>query len=220
MTTATSVGDAAEITACCRSSAPLAISSTFRPCRTSAHRPRRTAASAPRQQSAEKAWRPACRVGSVGVPRHAVTREPMRRVECMNAANETVERLPLTGPLCDEHRQRLLDVEDWEPHGSQPTPDGSAPPMVLRGSARIAEPVRLVGASNADQCSRSSRSPSLWRRHHAQPSAQPARLAPRQWRRQVFRDRKSRMPIAADRLQVDPLPESKGMQRVSAAGAG
>lgn len=56
----------------------------------------------------------------------------------MNAANETVEPLPLAGPLCDEHRARLIAGEDWEPQGSQQSATGTAEPSILMGESLLA----------------------------------------------------------------------------------
>jgi hypothetical protein len=56
--------------------------------------------------------------------------------KCLSAANEAVEPLLLAGPLCDDHRARLLAGEDWELQGSQPSL-GTAQPTVLMGDSLL-----------------------------------------------------------------------------------
>ncbi len=51
--------------------------------------------------------------------------------KCPNAANPAVEPLPIVGPLCDEHRARLLAGEDWELQGTEESPIGMSQPTVL-----------------------------------------------------------------------------------------
>jgi hypothetical protein len=44
---------------------------------------------------------------------------PCNVQKCPNAANEAVEPLLIVGPLCDEHRARVLAGEDLEVQGSE-----------------------------------------------------------------------------------------------------
>jgi hypothetical protein len=56
---------------------------------------------------------------------------PCNVQKCPNAANETVEPLLIAGPLCDDHRARLLAGEDWELQGTEKTAIGMSQPTVL-----------------------------------------------------------------------------------------
>jgi hypothetical protein len=51
--------------------------------------------------------------------------------KCTNAADETVAPLLIAGPLCDDHRTRLLAGEDWELQGTEESPIGMSQPTVL-----------------------------------------------------------------------------------------
>jgi hypothetical protein len=58
--------------------------------------------------------------------------------KCLNPANETLQPLPIVGPLCDEHRARVLAVEDYEVQGSEESATGTAQPTVLMGDSLLA----------------------------------------------------------------------------------
>jgi hypothetical protein len=60
---------------------------------------------------------------------------PCNALKCPNAANETVEPLLIVGPLCDEHRTRVLAREDYEVQGSEESVTGTAHPTVLMGDS-------------------------------------------------------------------------------------
>jgi hypothetical protein len=60
---------------------------------------------------------------------------PCNVLKCPNGANETVEPLLIVGPLCDDHRARLLAGEDYELQGSQQAATGTAQPTVLMDDA-------------------------------------------------------------------------------------
>ncbi|WP_319454543.1 MULTISPECIES: hypothetical protein [unclassified Mycobacterium] len=62
---------------------------------------------------------------------------PCNALKCLTAANETMEPLPLVGPLCDDHRARALAGEDFELQGSEPSVTGTAQPTVLMGDALL-----------------------------------------------------------------------------------
>jgi hypothetical protein len=62
---------------------------------------------------------------------------PCNVLECRNTANETVEPLLLAGPLCDDHRARLLAGEDWELQGSEESATGTSQPAVLLGDSLL-----------------------------------------------------------------------------------
>lgn len=54
----------------------------------------------------------------------------------MGSVNEAVEPLPIVGPLCDEHRAKLMaGDEDWELQGSEQSADGSTDPYILMGDS-------------------------------------------------------------------------------------
>lgn len=46
--------------------------------------------------------------------------------------------LPIVGPLCDDHRARMLNGEDYELQRTAKTPIGMAPPTVLMGESLLA----------------------------------------------------------------------------------
>jgi hypothetical protein len=56
---------------------------------------------------------------------------PCNVLKCPHATNETVEPLPIIGPLCDEHRTRVLAGEDYELQGSEESATGMSQPTVL-----------------------------------------------------------------------------------------
>lgn len=56
-------------------------------------------------------------------------------LKCPNAANETVEPLVIAGPLCDEHRARLVAGEDYELQGTEESVTGQSQPTVLLDDA-------------------------------------------------------------------------------------
>src|SRR5712672_1089342 len=60
---------------------------------------------------------------------------PCNVQKCPNAANETVEPLPIVGPLCDDHRARVLAGEEWELQGSDEAATGMSQPTVLMGDS-------------------------------------------------------------------------------------
>jgi len=60
---------------------------------------------------------------------------PCNVLKCPNRANEAVEPLLIVGPLCDDHRARLLAGEDYELQGSQQAATGTAQPTVLMDDA-------------------------------------------------------------------------------------
>lgn len=56
---------------------------------------------------------------------------PCNVQKCPNAANEAIEPLLIVGPLCDDHRARLLAGEDYELQGSEESVSGTTQPTVL-----------------------------------------------------------------------------------------
>src|SRR6476620_9315758 len=62
---------------------------------------------------------------------------PCNVLECPRLANEEVEPLLLAGPLCDDHRARLLAGEDGELQGSEESATGTSPPAVLLGDSLL-----------------------------------------------------------------------------------
>lgn len=55
---------------------------------------------------------------------------PCNVQKCTKAANEIVEPQFIAGPLCDDHRARLLAGEDWELQGTDESPIGMSQPTV------------------------------------------------------------------------------------------
>ncbi len=54
---------------------------------------------------------------------------------CMSAANEAVEPLVEAGPLCDEHREKLIAGHDWELQGSEQSATGTSESTILIGES-------------------------------------------------------------------------------------
>ena len=54
---------------------------------------------------------------------------------CMSAANEAVEPLVEAGPLCDEHREKLIAGHDWELQGSEQSATGTSESTILMGES-------------------------------------------------------------------------------------
>lgn len=77
---------------------------------------------------------------------------PCNVQKCPNSANEALEPLLIVGPLCDEHRARVLSGEDYELQGSEESATGMAQPTVLIGDsllslnqyALLAPPTKMV----------------------------------------------------------------------------
>jgi hypothetical protein len=63
---------------------------------------------------------------------------PCNVQKCPNTANEAVEPLLVVGPLCDDHRARLVAGEDWELQGSEESATGTSQPTVLMGESLLA----------------------------------------------------------------------------------
>ena len=69
-------------------------------------------------------------------PPHLPIRRRRCRVQrCMSAANEAVEPLVEAGPLCDEHREKLIAGHDWELQGSEQSATGTSEPTILMGES-------------------------------------------------------------------------------------
>ena len=69
---------------------------------------------------------------------HPAGMTPCNVQKCPNAANEAVEPLLIAGPLCDEHRARVLAGEDLEVQGSDESVTGTSQPTVLMGDSLLA----------------------------------------------------------------------------------
>lgn len=76
--------------------------------------------------------------GGVGWLCHPSGMTPCSVQKCTSAANEAVEPLLVAGPLCDDHRARLLAGEDYELQGSEESATGMSQPTVLIGESLLA----------------------------------------------------------------------------------
>lgn len=52
-------------------------------------------------------------------------------LKCPKTVDETIKPPPFVGPLCDDHRARVLSGEDFELRGSEESATGTAHPTVL-----------------------------------------------------------------------------------------